>query len=132
MATILAHIKIYEGKEQEFEDTVKALHASTHELEPRCRRYEYWRAAKPSTYYCLLSFEDFVAFMEHQTSDHHEAPEFPSLLESIELEWVDPIQGASDLTPTQPQSMPSDASALMKQYAETHAVQMQDWWQKLR
>jgi quinol monooxygenase YgiN len=132
MATILAHIKIFDGKEQEFEKTVKGLWEATHRLEPHCRRYEYWRAEKPGHYYCLLSFDDFRSFMVHQTSDHHEAPDFPALLETIRLEWLDPIQGASDLAPTEPQDVPDDADELTKRYAQDHAVVMQDWWNKLR
>lgn len=132
MATILAHIKIFAGREQQFEDIIKPLYEATHRLEPDCRRYEYWRGAEPGRYYCLLSFRDFTAFMEHQASDHHEAPDFPALLEEIRLEWLDPIQGASDLVTTRPQALPDDASALMKEYAKSHEVQVQDWWLPLR
>lgn len=132
MATILAHIEVFQGKEREFEGTVKELYEATHRLEPKCRRYEYWRGEKPGTYYCLLSFEDFRAFLAHQTSDHHEAPDFGSLLEGIRLEWLDPVQGASDLAPTAEQPIPDDADPLTRQYAETHGVVMQDWWKRLR
>ena len=51
-----------------------------------------------------------MGFMVHQTSDHHEAPDFPALLEEIHLEWLDPVQGASDLAPSNPQTVPADAS----------------------
>jgi len=132
MATILAHIKIFDGKEAEFEATIKSLYEATHRLEPNCRRYEYWRGEQPGFYYCLLSFDDFMAFMNHQTSDHHEAPDFPSLLENIKLEWVDPVQGASDLVPTNPQEVPADADALTKEYAQSHAMEVQSWWSKMR
>jgi len=132
LATILAHIKVYDGKETQFEETIKGLHEATHRLEPHCRRYEYWRGAKPNFYYCLLSFDDFLSFLAHQTSDHHEAPDFGSLLENIKLEWVDPVQGASDLTSTEPQDVPADADKLTRAYAESHAMTPQEWWAKLR
>lgn len=132
MATFLAKIKIYEGKEAEFEDVARMMYEATHRTEPKCRRYEYWRGAEPRTYYCLESFDDFVGFMEHQTSDHHEAPDFGSLLETIELEWVDPIQGAADLVPTEAQEIPADAPELMHRYAATHPAVVQAWWQTLR
>jgi hypothetical protein len=70
--------------------------------------------------------------MEHQVSPHHEAPDFASMLESIELEWIDPIGGACDLPATNPKELPADASELMKEYAESHPLVMQDWWLKLR
>lgn len=132
MATFLAKIKIFEGKEKDFEDVAKMMFEATHRLEPNCVRYEYWRGAEPRTYYCMESFDNFISFMEHQTSDHHEAPDFSSMLEEIELEWIDPIQGACELVPTESQEVPEDASDLMKEYSQNHAVVMQAWWNALR
>ncbi len=132
MATFLAKIKIFEGKEADFEEVARMMYEATHANEPNCVRYEYWRGAEPRFYYCMESFDNFHSFMKHQTSDHHEGPDFGALLEEIELEWIDPIQGASDLVPTQSMDMPDDASDLMKEYAATHPVVMQDWWNKLR
>ena len=132
MATFLAKIKIFEGKEAEFEETARMMYEATHLHEPNCVRYEYWRGAEPRTYYCMESFDNFMSFMKHQTSDHHEAPDFASMLEAIELEWIDPIQGASALVSTEHMDVPDDADELMKQYAATHPVVMQDWWNALR
>ena len=132
MATFLAKIKIIKGKEAEFEATAREMFEATHANEPSCRRYEYWRGAEPGSYYCLESFDDYVGFMKHQASPHHEAPDFGSMIETIELEWLDPIQGASDLVPTESQEMPEDANDLMRQYAEAMPVTMQAWWQALR
>jgi hypothetical protein len=73
-----------------------------------------------------------MSFMKHQVSPHHEAPDFGSLLESIELEWIDPIQGASALVPTEAMDVPDDADELMKTYAASHPVVMQAWWDALR
>lgn len=132
MATFLAKITIYEGKEAEFEDVARMMFEATHATEPKCRRYEYWRGAEPRSYYCLESFDDYLGFMEHQTSDHHEAPDFGSLLESIELEWVDPIEGAADLVPTVEADLPADADDLTRRYAASHPVVVQAWWEALR
>jgi len=132
MATFLAKITIYEGKEAEFEDVARMMYEATHRCEPKCRRYEYWRGADPRSYYCLESFDDYMGFMEHQTSDHHEAPDFGSMLESIELEWVDPIEGAADLVATEIQEVPADADELMHRYAASHPPIVQAWWQALR
>jgi quinol monooxygenase YgiN len=132
LATILAHIKVFAGSEPAFEDVIRPLYAATHRLEPHCRRYEYWRGAEPGTYYCLLSFRDFTAFMEHQSSEHHEAPDFGRLIERIRLEWVDPVPGASDLAPTTRQDLPADANQLMRAYATRMPAEVADWWQALR
>lgn len=132
MATFLAKIKILEGKEAAFEATAREMFEATHKHEKSCRRYEYWRGAEPRTYYCLESFDDYLGFMSHQTSPHHEAPDFGSMIENLELEWLDPVQGASDLVPTEPQALPDDASELMQQYASNMPVAMQDWWRAVR
>ena len=132
MATFLAKIKINAGREADFEATAKGMFEATHGNEPNCRRYEYWRAREPRTYYCLESFDDYVGFMVHQSSPHHEAPDFGSMIEEIDLEWIDPIHGASDLVATNPQELPDDASDRMKEYALNTPVGMQDWWLTLR
>lgn len=132
MATLLAHIKIFEGKEKEFERVARELFKATHALEPGCRRYEYFRGEKPGHYYTLLSFDDFLTFIHHQVSPHHEAPDFGKLLETIRIEFLDPVQGANDLVPTEEQSLPANATDLMRQYAESHPLKVQGWWRKAR
>ncbi len=51
MATFLAKITIFEGKEAAFEETARMMWEATHAHEPNCRRYEYWRGAEPRSYY---------------------------------------------------------------------------------
>lgn len=104
MATILAHIRVRPGAEARFEEVARALHDATHRSEDGVLRYEYWRGTDERAYYALLSFTDHAAFVAHQRSDHHEAasPELGELIESIRLEWVDPVGGASELPPTTP------------------------------
>jgi quinol monooxygenase YgiN len=133
MATIVAHIQVRAGREDEFEDIVRALGEQTWK-EPKIRHYEYLRGAKPGFYYCLLAFEDFNAFIVHQTSDHHEvaSPKLGALIEDLRLEWVDPVQGASKLPPTDMQPLPADADALTTKYHELFAAKIQEWWQAHR
>ena len=97
-------------------------------------RYEYWRGGDERTYYTLLSFPDHRAFIDHQTSDHHEvaSPEIGKVVESIRLEWVDPIAGACELPPTDAQTAPDGADDLTAKYSETFAAQVADWWLALR
>jgi len=134
MATILAHLTIKPGMAARFEEIAAELHRLTHEHESDVRRYEYWRGAEENTYYTLLSFDTFLDFIAHQTSDHHESasPQLGEVLAGIKLEWVDPIQGSSPLTPTDAQDAPADASELERTYARRYAAQVADWWLPLR
>ena len=134
MATILAHITVKEGSEARFEQLARDLYHGTHTTETGVRRYEYWRGAEPRTYYTLLSFDDFQTFITHQTSDHHEdaSPGLGDVFESFSLEWVDPIEGASDLVPTEMQAAPDDASPLAKEYTDRFAAQVASWWSGMR
>jgi quinol monooxygenase YgiN len=130
MATILAHIRVKPGTEAAFEDIARRLFSATHDTETGVRRYEYWRGTEPRTYYTLLAFDDFRTFIRHQTSEHHEAasPEIGKVVEALRLEWVDPVQGASDLPPTASQELPVDADELTRTYATRFAAQIADWW----
>ena len=134
MATILAHIVIRPGKEASFESIAASLHSSSHATEKHLRAYGYWRGQTPRSYYTLLAFEDFMGFMEHQTSSHHEdvALDLRECIESMRLEWVDPIEGASTLAPSNPQEVPADAPPLLVRYAGMMPVQLAEWWQPLR
>jgi quinol monooxygenase YgiN len=134
VATILAHLKVKEGHERAFEDISRALYQASHAGEEGLLRYEYWRGSEPRTYYTLLSFVDFAAFIAHQTSDHHEAasPQLGSVLEGLRLEWVDPIEGASPLVATHAQDLSQAENALTRLYAERFAARIANWWQELR
>lgn len=134
MATILARIVVVEGKQAEFEAIAASLHEASHANETRLRAYGYWRAQQPRTYYTLLAFDDYLGFLDHQTSDHHEgaAAQLRECIESMSLEWVDPIEGASKLAATNPQGLPDDASSLHVRYAERMPPHVAGWWQPLR
>jgi quinol monooxygenase YgiN len=134
MATILAHITIRPGCEESFEVVARKLHHETHGTEQGVRAYGYWRGATPSHYYAILSFGDFLTFIAHQTSAHHElaSTALGPLIEAIRLEWVDPVVGASTLGPTDRQAVPDDADELTKKYAVRFAAQIADWWLPLR
>jgi quinol monooxygenase YgiN len=108
MATLLAHIQVKEGRESEFEAIAADLYRETHANEPACLRYEYWRGAEPGHYYSLLSFEDFHAFLRHQTSDHHEVAS-PRIGDT----W---------------QALPASADEKTTRYHEVFAAVVQEWW----
>ncbi|MFK7919293.1 MAG: putative quinol monooxygenase [Ilumatobacter sp.] len=134
MATLLAHITVTSGSEARFEAIARELFEHTHELEAGVLRYEYWRGANERSYYSLLSFPDHHGFLVHQTSDHHEeaSPAIGAVVESIRLEWVDPIATASPLPPTIAQAAPDDADELTLKYADRYAADVADWWLALR
>ena len=134
MATLLAHIRVREGCEERFETIASELYVQTHASEKGCRRYEYWRGAERCLYYSLLSFDDFDAFLVHQTSDHHEnaSPALGELISNIELEWLDPLAKASDLPATEMQPLPDAADDKTRTYHRVFAATVQEWWQRLR
>jgi quinol monooxygenase YgiN len=130
MATLLAHITVRPGTEADFEALARTLYESTHATETAVRHYEYWRGAEPRTYYTLLSFDDHRGFIAHQTSDHHEtaSPELGRMIESLRLEWVDPVPGASALVRTRMQSASPDADQFTRDYTDRFAAVLADWW----
>ena len=134
MATILAHIVIVEGKQDEFEALAARLHEASHATETSLRAYGYWRGQAPRSYYTLLAFEDYLGFLEHQTSGHHEdaSRQLGECIESMTLEWVDPIEGASKLVASNPQELPVDATPLMVRYAERIPARVAEWWRPRR
>jgi quinol monooxygenase YgiN len=134
VATLLVHIRVRAGMEARFERVVAGLYRQTHERESAVRRYEYFRGADPATYYCLLSFDDYHGFLVHQSSDHHESagPELRELTEEMRLEWIDPLQQASPLSPTDSQPLPADASPVAARYHERFDPIGEAWWDAVR
>jgi len=134
VTTILAHIRVHPGSEVRFEELARELYAATHGRESEVRRYEYWRGAEPGSYYTLLAFSDYPAFLAHQTSTHHEdaGPELSRIIESIRLEWVDPIQGASVLPASESAPLPDDADERTVRYAKAIPPAIASWWQHPR
>ena len=134
MATFLAHITVKPGREADLERAAAELFDATHALEPRMRRYEFWRGADDRTYYCHSTFDDFLAFIEHQTSDHHEilGPKLRDTFETFRLEWVDPIATSAPLVATDRQPPPADASELAAKYHEQFDADVRPWWLPLR
>ena len=132
MATLLCHITINAGREQEFETVMREMYRRTHAEEPNCLRYEYFRAAEENKYYCLLSFSDRHAFLQHQVSDYHEGHDFAAMIASLDMEWIDPVGGASPLGPTESDPLPDDADDRIKAAADTYVLAVQSWWQRHR
>ena len=128
MATILAHLEIKPGKEAEWEAIMADMVRQTFEQEDQVLRYEYFKAQKPLHYYCLLSFEDKWASYLHQASDYHEGHDFEGVLASVELEYVDPVKGASRLPPTENPPLPDDASETLRNTELVFPIAIPEWW----
>ncbi len=129
MTTLLAHIRINPGKEAKWEAIIADMVAQTFATEPGVRRYEYWKGQEPNSYYCLLSFADKWAFYEHQMSEHHEGHDFGDVLETIRLEYVDPVAGSGGgLAPTLDPPLPGDANTAMRTAQERFPLAIPAWW----
>ncbi len=128
MTTILAHIEIKTGMEKKFESIMKDMVEKTLADETGVLRYEYFKGQKPNFYYCLLSFEDKWAFYQHQNSDHHEGHDFAAVLENIELEYLDPVEGASPLPHTLDPPLTDEMSEGMKKAQKLYPSQIAGWW----
>ena len=134
MATLLAHIRVYPGKEVQYEAVSTALHRATHANEPNVRRYECWRGAEAGTYYTLLSFDDYLGFLNHQTAPTTRRPVRGSEASSrtCASNWVDPIQGVvAPRRDEQPAAARRRLRARNADY-EQYACVVQEWWQPLR
>ena len=135
MATLLSYIKVKAGQETAYEDMQAALYQDTWANEPGCRRYEFFRGPERGEYYALLSFDDFQAFLIHQSSDHHEdfGEKFGEIIEDHWVKWVDPMARCSNgLVPSNPQGAQVGATPLMIENSQTMAIEVPDWWQEQR
>jgi quinol monooxygenase YgiN len=129
MTTLLAHIRIKPDKLEKWEAIMADMVRQTHATEPGVVRYEYWKGEAENSYYCLLSFRDKWAFYHHQMSDHHEGHDFGDVLESIRLEYVDPVTNAAPgLSRTQDPPLPPDASESMRIAQERFPLTIAPWW----
>ncbi|MEJ6670567.1 MAG: antibiotic biosynthesis monooxygenase [Pseudomonadales bacterium] len=132
MTTLLAHITIKPGSEAEFEQIMTYMVESTLSAEDGVLRYEYFKGQKPNFYYCLLSFRDKWAFYDHQNSDHHEGVDFGAVIESISLEYLDPVEGANPLTKTIDAPLAPHHSEAMVEAAKRYPLSIADWWLQRR
>jgi hypothetical protein len=70
--------------------------------------------------------------VEHQASDYHEGFDFASMIKSLDMEWVDPVTGASPLIPTESGEVPDTAREAIAVAAENYPIKVQSWWQNHR
>ena len=128
MAPILAHLEIKPGMEAQWETIMSDMVREPFEKEARVLRYEYFKGQTPLHYYCLLSFEDKWAFYLHQASDYHEGHDFEGVLAKVELEYLDPVQGANALPATENLPLPDDASDTLRNTEALFPILIPKWW----
>ena len=129
MTTLLAHIRIKPGKEEKWEAIIADMVAQTFATETGVARYEYWKGQEENAYYCLLSFADKWTFYAHQMSDHHEGHDFGDVLESIRLEYIDPVEGSGGgLARTLDPPLPADASEAQRTAQSRFPLSIPAWW----
>ena len=135
MSSLLAHVKVVEGQEQKFEELQKELYKQSHANEDCIIRYEHYRGRQKNSYYSLLVYPTYLDFLiKHQISKHHEeaGAQFGGVIESLDLEWLDPIENAAPVGITEMQELPENAPELAKEYIETYPAVVQKWWFDLR
>ena len=132
MATILAHIRVRPGRETEFENLARELFHSSHALEDALLRYEYWRGQEAGCYYTLLSFGSYADFIAHQVSPHHEraATALGAVIADLRLEWLDPVEGASDLPRTEAEDLAADPDPAVRRAARHFPADIAAWWSR--
>ncbi len=120
--------------EASFEANSRELYAASHANEPGLLRYEYWRGHEPRTYYTLLAFKDHAAFLTHQASDHHRllTADLGEMVEDVQLEFVDPIDGASPLPAADTTTVIETSSPLIEHYAARYPATIEPWWDAQR
>ncbi len=128
MTTLLAHIKIKAGAESEWEEIMQNLVENTLASESEVIRYEYWKGQEPGRYYGLLSFTSKQAFFEHQDAEYHRNQTYGDIFEDIRLEFLDPVNTASPLPPTENLPLSDNASPGIREWETRTPVQIADWW----
>ena len=128
MTTLLAHIEIKPGREAQFEDIMRDMVKKTLSEEDGVLRYEYFKGQQDNFYYCLLAFRDKWAFYAHQNSPYHEGHDFGAVLQSIRLEYLDPVQGACPLPETLDPPIDSDTPSDMVEASKKYPLSIASWW----
>ncbi len=124
-----------------FESAARELAAVTLERERGIRRYEYLRLSDSGSYQATLVFDDYDAFIEHQSSQHHFviAGAMRDVIVSIRLERVDPVPGCSELAASPTGDGATDRTLLgpvaesvliarSDHYRERYPLNPATWW----
>jgi quinol monooxygenase YgiN len=129
MATLMVRLKVRPGREEQFEAMIAELVDNTLTHESDVIRYEYWKGQEPLTWYAFLSFTGKVGFFTHQDADYHRNQPYDDNIESMQMEWLDPVEGASPLPRTLNPPLPQDTLARIAEWEDRSPIQPAAWWQ---
>lgn len=106
------------------------MYQETHGPEKGVLGYEYWRGRSPGFYYCLLSFSSAVDIWRDQASGHPEGKmqRFTECIAELDLETVDPVQGASPLPLAEEGILVEGTPVDACEQAEQFPVELPWWW----
>lgn len=129
MATMLAHMTVRPGKQEEWEAVMRALTLETFRREAGVIRYEFWKGEAERSYYGLLAFKDKFAYYEHQMSAAFQQVDLEDLLEELRVEHVGPVEGAGGgLPPTNDPPLPEDAGEALRDVQARYPLRIPEWW----
>ena len=126
MATLLAHVTWRPRAEAEPEPVAATLYGATHTTEAGVRHFRCCSAVPNHGRVHASCRSTTSGFVAHQTSDQdHEEERRPllgGLIESLPPQWVDPVPGASALSPTGMQDAPPGADDSTLAYTDRFAA----------
>ena len=128
MATLMVRLQVRPGMETRFEAMITELVDQTLAHETGVIRYEYWKGQAPRTWYAFLSFTSKIAFFTHQDADYHRNQPYDDCVESMQLEWLDPVNGASPLPRTVNPPLPAGTPPNLVEWEQRSPIQLADWW----
>lgn len=132
MATLMVRIEVRVGKEAAFETMITELVDQTLANESAVIRYEYWKAQAPRCWYALLSFTGKSGFLAHQDADYHRNQPYDELIERMEMEWLDPVEGASPLPRTLDPALPENTPPSVAAWEQRSPITIATWWRERR
>ena len=129
MITLMTRQKVNPGRVDDYIAIQQKLWKLTHDNEPNMVRYEHFRAEEPNVFISLLSFNSYKDFLDHQVVDYHHEVDWDGVFEDISLQWVEPLQGANTLEPTD-LSLPDDLDEARKFYVSMMKTERPEWWDR--
>ncbi len=128
MTTLMVRLLVKPGMEARFESMITELVEQTLANETEVIRYEYWKGQAPRSWYAFLSFTSKAAFFVHQDADYHRNQPYDECVESMQLEWLDPVTGASPLPRTQNPSLAANTPSNIAEWEQRSPIQLAAWW----
>jgi len=129
MITLLSIQTVAPGREADYVAIQQKLWRLTQEQESEhVVRYEHYRDTKPNQFVSLLTFSSLEAFLAHQVAPYHDDVDWEGLFVVHEMQWLDPLPGANDLSQTLLPALPDDLDPAQRVYADMLPADRPAWW----